>query len=256
VAKVLAIGDLVTNVAAGDHVHVPIGRFTWQQRLIVPAVGLFPLARDADLHQLAMLRVNPPTAALCLSEFVDLKPGDWIIQNGGTSAVGRGVIAFAKARELKTVSIVRRPEAIAEVRAAGSDVVLLAGEGIAGQIAEATGKAQIKLGLDGIGGPSMAMVSGAISPGGTLVVYSAMSLQPGVANQLDIIFRDISIRGFWLAYPRIHKSGAFDRAVRQSAELIAKGVLHVPVAAVYPLEELQEAVAHANQGPKVLLKMN
>ncbi len=76
------------------------------------AAGLFALSPSADLQQLAMLRVNPPTAALCLSEFVTLEPGDWVVQDGGTSAVARGVIAIAKARGLKTVSIVRRPESI------------------------------------------------------------------------------------------------------------------------------------------------
>ena len=35
-----------------------------------------------------MLTVNPPTALLLLSEFVDLEPGAWVIQNGGDSAVG------------------------------------------------------------------------------------------------------------------------------------------------------------------------
>lgn len=256
VGIVLAVGEAVSNVAAGDRVHVPLGHFAWQERLVVPAKSLFPLSATAAAQQLAMLRVNPPTAALCLSEFVDLQPGDWVVQNGGTSAVARGVIAIAKARGLRTVSIVRRPEAIDEVRAAGGDIVLLAGEGIAAAISEAIDGAQVKLGLDGIGGPSMAMVSGAISPGGTLVVYSAMSLQPGVANQLDIIFRDISIRGFWLAYPRIHVSGAFDAAVREGAGLIAEGKLHVPIAAVYPLSELREAVMHADRGPKVLLKLH
>jgi hypothetical protein len=29
------------------------------------------------VKQLAMLRINPPAGALMLSEYVDLKPGDW-----------------------------------------------------------------------------------------------------------------------------------------------------------------------------------
>jgi len=254
VARVVAKGSDVSNVDVGDHVHVPLGYATWQERLTVPSAGLFALSQSADLQQLSMLRVNPPTAALCLSEFVTLEPGDWIVQDGGTSAVARGVIAIAKARGLKTVSIVRRAEAIPEIRSAGGDVVLLAGDSIAADVVQATGNANIKLGLDGIGGASMAMVSSAISPGATLVVYSAMSLQPGVANQLDVIFRDISIRGFWLAYPRIHVSGAFAAAVRESATLIEEGKLHVPVGAVYPLSDLAEAVRRGESGPRVLLK--
>ena len=47
-----------------------------------------------------MLRINPTAAALMLSEYVDLRPGDWVIQNPSNSGVGRAVIAFGKARGL------------------------------------------------------------------------------------------------------------------------------------------------------------
>jgi trans-2-enoyl-CoA reductase len=36
-----------------------------------------------------MLAINPPTAVLLLSEFVDLKSGDWVVQNAANSGVGR-----------------------------------------------------------------------------------------------------------------------------------------------------------------------
>ena len=58
------------------------------------------------------MAINPPTAALLLSEYVDLKPGEWVVQNAANSGVGRWVIAFAKTRGLKTVNIVRRPELV------------------------------------------------------------------------------------------------------------------------------------------------
>ncbi len=256
VATVLSVGSDVTSVAAGDLVCLPSGFFGWRERLLVPAQTLFALPRDADLPQLSMLRVNPPTAALLLSEFVDLQPGDWVIQDAANSGVGRSVIAFAKARGFRTVNLVRRTVLVGEIEAAGGDVVLVAGENVAARVADATGNATIKLGLEGVGGASMAMLSSAISQGGTMAVYSAMSEQPGVANQLDIMFRDIAIRGFWLAYPRIHVSGAFGRALREAADLIAAGQLHVPIAATYPLSDIREAIAHASHGPKVLLKLN
>jgi NADPH-dependent curcumin reductase CurA len=56
--------------------------------------------RHEEEQQLAMLAINPPTAALLLSEYVDLKPGEWVLQNAANSGVGRWVIAFAKTRGL------------------------------------------------------------------------------------------------------------------------------------------------------------
>lgn len=253
VARVLETGEEVSSVKVGDLVHLPNGHFGWRERLTVPAQTLFPLPPAADLQQLSMLRVNPPTAALLLSEFVDLQPGDWIIQDAANSAVGRCVIAFARARGLRTINLVRRPEVVDAVKAAGGDAVIVEDDTMAAQIAQATGGAPIRLGLEGIGGPWLAMVSGAVSPGGTVAVYSAMSEQPGIANQLDIIFRNVAIRGFWLAYPQLHASGAFQRALRDAAGLIATGKLHVQVAATYRLDDLGEALRHAGQGAKVLL---
>jgi trans-2-enoyl-CoA reductase len=42
-----------------------------------------------------------------LKDFIDLKPGDWVIQNGANSAVGQAVIQIAAARGLKTINLIR-----------------------------------------------------------------------------------------------------------------------------------------------------
>src|ERR1700720_4466453 len=107
VGRVLAVGPAVENVKAGDRVLAPISSFTWRERMVISADGLFALPPDADPQQVAMLAINPPTAALLLSEYIDLKPGEWVVQNAANSGVGRWVIAFAKARGLNTVNIVR-----------------------------------------------------------------------------------------------------------------------------------------------------
>ena len=121
VGRVLAVGPGVESVKVGDRVLAPLSSFTWRERMVISANGLFALPPDADPQQLAMLAINPPTAALLLSEYVDLKPGEWVVQNAANSGVGRWVIAFAKTRGLKTVNIVRRPELVAVGREVGAN---------------------------------------------------------------------------------------------------------------------------------------
>ena len=108
VGTVLAVGPGVQNVKLGDRVLAPLSSFTWREQMVISANGLFALPANADPQQLAMLAINPPTAALLLSEYVQLKPGDWVVQNSANSGVGRWVIAFAKTRGVKTVNIVRQ----------------------------------------------------------------------------------------------------------------------------------------------------
>ena len=59
-----------------------------QATVVVEAAQLRPLPNYADPLQLSMMTINPPTAALLLSEFVTLAPGDWVIQNAANSAGG------------------------------------------------------------------------------------------------------------------------------------------------------------------------
>src|SRR5271154_3741653 len=125
VGRVLAVGAGAENVKVGDRVVAPLSSFTWRERMVISAEGLFALPADADPQQLSMLAINPPTAALLLSEYVDLKPGEWVVQNSANSSVGRWVIAFAKVRGLKTANIVRRPELVAELEAIGGDLVVV-----------------------------------------------------------------------------------------------------------------------------------
>jgi len=253
VGRVLAVGHGVENVKVGDLVLAPLSSFTWRERMVISADGLFALPADADPQQLSMLAINPPTAALLLSEYVNLKPGDWVVQNAANSGVGRWLIAFAKRRCLKTVNIVRRPELVPELEAIGGDLVVVDSPDVAQRIKAAVGQADLRLALDGVSGPATGVLAATLSPHGTLVSYAAMSKGPMSISPLDVIFKPLTVRGFWLGHPESAAKSA--PAVAQAAEMIASGRVHIPVAATYALSSIKEAVAHALRGGKILLEI-
>src|SRR6476620_2549855 len=193
VGRVLAVGPGVDNVKVGDRALVPLSSFAWRERLITSAGGLFALPPDADPQQLAMLGINPPTASLLLSDFV--------VQNAANSGVGRWVIAMAKARGLRTVNIVRRPELVDELKAIGGDVVVVNSPDVAGRIRASVGRDDLHLALDGVSGPATGVLASTLSPGGTLVSFAAMSGAPMSVSPLDVIFKPIIMRGFWMGHP-------------------------------------------------------
>src|SRR5713101_5360358 len=156
VGRILAIGDAVDHLKVGDRVLIPLYAFSWRERLVVPATGLFSLP-EADPRQLAMLGINPTTASLLLDEASDLKPGDWIVQNAANSGVGRSLIAIAKARGMKTINLVRRPELIPELQAVGGDLVVVDEDGALDKIRAAVGSDRVPLAIDGVAGKSSAM---------------------------------------------------------------------------------------------------
>ncbi len=96
IGRVTAIGFGVEAVTTGDLV-ISLQRGNWTQRRRVKAEDVVPMPAGIDLRQGAMMRINPPTALLMLTDVVDLKPGEWVVQNVANSAVGRLVITIAKA---------------------------------------------------------------------------------------------------------------------------------------------------------------
>jgi NADPH:quinone reductase-like Zn-dependent oxidoreductase len=251
VGRVLATGPGVESVKIGDRVLAPLGSFTWRERMVIPAGGLAALPLESDPQQLAMLAINPPTAALLLSEYVDLQPGEWVVQNAANSGVGRWVIAFAKTRGLKTVNIVRRPELAAELEAIGGDVVVIDSPDVPERIKAAVGQAELRLALDGVSGPATGVLAATLSRHGMLVSFAAMSERPMSISPLDFIFKPLTMRGFWLGDPDI--TAKIAPAIVQAAAMVASGRVHIPVAATYPLSAIKDAVAHAQRGGKILL---
>ena len=254
VGRVIAVGPDVTQVDVGDRVLVPQRVFAWAERVLAPAQNLIKLSQNSDVQQLSMLRINPPTAALLLSEYVRLSTGEWIIQNAANSGVGRAAIAFARERGIRTVNLVRRPELIDELIAAGGDLVLLDTPEAPQTIREKTANAPIRLALDGVSGQATALLGKVLSPEGTLVTYAAMSGAPMSLDPYDVLFKSITVRGFLL---KNFDFGSLVRpAIEQAAEMIALGRFQVPVAAIYPLSAITDSVAHTLRGGKVLLEVS
>ena len=124
VGTITAVGDGVNELALGDRV-MSLGRTNWAEEIQVSAGAVVKVPKDADVQQLSMLKVNPATAMFMLERYVNLKPGDWVIQNAANSAVGRYIIQLAKTKGVKTLNVVRRTELFGELRKIGADVVLL-----------------------------------------------------------------------------------------------------------------------------------
>jgi len=251
VGKVVQHGPDVTRPAIGQTVLLPIGCGTWATHVVADAKKLMPLPNDADPQQLAMMTVNPPTAALMLSEFVDLKPGEWVIQNAANSGVGAYLIQLAKLRGFKTVGIVRRESALAGVLENGADVALVEGSGLAKRVAEATGNAAIRLGIDAVGGKSTDQLASCLAMGATLVNYGMMSGEPCQISPASFVFRNITLRGFWLAFWYRNATPAAQAALfSEMAALIATGTLHTKVSATFDVSEIKQAVMEAAKGER------
>jgi NADPH:quinone reductase-like Zn-dependent oxidoreductase len=254
VGIVEAVGPGITGVKLGDRVTIPFGTFTWSEKVLAPAEGLFIVPPSIDAKTASMLNINPTTAVLLLNEFVKLKPKDWIVINAANSHVARCIIAIAKSRDLKIAGIVRRAEMIPEIEKLGVDFVSVESPELPKQIQIATGGMPISLGLDAIGGPATATIASVLSPGAHLVVYAWLSGVPIHVSQGDLIVKRLNIHGFWMYYDEyLPKMRA---ALTEATEVVASGKLSLPFTTTYKPSQIKEAVEHALRGGKILLDFN
>jgi trans-2-enoyl-CoA reductase len=248
---IVDLGEKANGITKGASVILPHNLGTWREAVAVKATDLIAVPPEIDPVQAAMLKINPLTAWRLLHDYVELKRGDWIIQNAANSAAGRAVIQIAHELGFKTVNVVRREELIGELREEGADVVLVDGDNLREQVKEATQGAPIRLGLNSVGGDCALRVANTLAPEATMVSYGAMSLQPLKIPTGLLIFKDLRFRGIWINkwYDAASMQERMD-AFRPIFELAKRGVLKAKVEKSYPLKEVKTAVAHAAQGKR------
>jgi NADPH:quinone reductase-like Zn-dependent oxidoreductase len=247
VGRVSAVGSGVTRVRPGDLV-INLQRENWAQCRLVAEADVLPLPPGIDLRQAAMIRINPPTASLMLSDIVDLAAGDWIIQNVANSAVGRLVIALAQRRGLRSINVARRADVFDELTSLGADVCLLDGDDLAGRVTDATQGARVRLGLDAISGEATARIAACVADGGSICNYGSLSGEDCRIRTADTVFRGVTLTGFMLGRFLARRSAVEVQAIYTDiAEGVMSGAVYAAVGAVYGIEAIGDALRHAQR---------
>ena len=237
-----ALGERVTGVEVGQRVVTASVFGVWSEYVIAPAAALIPVP-DAVADEAAAQIISMPLSAASLLEYLDVSEGDWIVQNAANGAVGRLVAQFAASRGVRVLGLVRRGAGVDELAAVGiHDVVGTDAENWRDRVAEITGGASIRAGVDSVGGAAAGDVTSLLGENGTLVVFGAMASPTMEIPSGDVIFRQLTVRGFWGS----KVSAAMDPAhrvelIREIITLVAQGKLDLPVSQIFPLEQIADA---------------
>lgn len=252
-AGVIAALDAdVEQLQVGQQVVLLGGGGTWQEFVLADPRALIALPPGLSDAQAAMLFVNPTTAWLLLQDELKVEPGAWVLQNAANSAVGRFVIQLSRRYGYRTINVVRRGDVVDELLAEGADhVISEADEDVVARVREITGGKGVRYALDSVAGTSGTRLIEALAPGGMLSVFGSISGQPLTIDAGMLLFRGITIRGWWLAY-WLRKATAEQRAelFKTVIGLVADGTLRAPVAAEYALADVQDAVAAAESSER------
>ncbi|XP_077213024.1 enoyl-[acyl-carrier-protein] reductase, mitochondrial-like isoform X1 [Tasmannia lanceolata] len=204
VGEIQALGSAVKDLSIGDWVIPSPPSFgTWQTCIVKEESVWHKVNKDVPMEYAATVTVNPLTALRMLEDFVKLNPGDAIVQNGATSIVGQCIIQLAQIRGIHSINIIRdrvgSEDVKQKLKKLGADEVFTESQlevknvkGLLGDLPEPA------LGFNCVGGNPASLVLKFLSQGGSMVTYGGMSKKPITASTSSFIFKDLSLRGFWL----------------------------------------------------------
>lgn len=240
---VVAVGDNVTTVKAGDRVAWCTVPGTYAQLAIAPADRLVLIPEAVTFPQAAGAMLQGMTAHYLAYSTYPIRPDDEILIHAGAGGVGLLLIQMAKFLGARVFTTVSSEEKAALARAAGADeVILYTQEDFAARI-----KKQSPRGLhavyDSVGKSTFDKSLEILRPRGTLVLFGGSS---GPVPPFDLI-RLSGLGSLYITRPTLKDYVATrdELELRASAVLnaIAAGTLQLRLEHTYPLAD----AAHAHR---------
>lgn len=249
---IAALGAGVDGLAEDDRV-VPIISLrdggSWQELVVVPATRVIRIPEGLDDAAAAQTVVGPLTSWLMLTDYSKVNPGDWVIQNAASGAMGRFNREVATSLGVQMIDVVRRSEAADELRRDGADFVIDASsEDVASRVRDVTGRNRVSVALDAVGGESGGQLLATLAPRGVHILYGALSFQPLPVPAGKPIFSELRVQGFWLDY-WLRETSPTDQypVFVHLLQLMEKGEIAPQSGPSFELEEVDEAIRAASE---------
>lgn len=220
---------------------------TWREYITLPAKQVIPMPEKMSFEVACQAFVNPVTAVAMVNKS-ELKAGEWLLLTAGASAFGKFAIQVAKAKGIKVACTVRHDEQKTYLGNLGADLVInTEKEDLRKVITEVVGEG-VSAVFDAVGGELGAKALTCIKQFGTMYVFGVLSLENMPLNTGMMIFKEITIEGFWLSsiLQRISKE---DRAklYQETQGFLMSDDSTAEVAEKFPLTEVKAAIEAYNK---------
>ncbi len=252
-----AIGSDVKHLQVGQRV-MASATGTWAEYFIATAATVVPLPDLIDNTSAAQL-LAMPMSALLLLELAHVQPGQWLIQNGANGAVGKLIEQISQIQGFSVINLVRRAASIDELKKLGAKYVIATDTPDWKKAVKAySADHPLIVGIDAVGGESSQDLLSLLAENSQLISYGAMSGQPMQLSSSPIIFKNITVKGFWggkifTALSNTEKM----RVVSTIVQYVAKGQLTLQAEEIFKFEQIKDAVNanyRVNRKGKILLK--
>lgn len=248
-------GDETGKIEEGSRVMFTAGA-TWLEYLTLPAAMVIPVPDAMPDEVACQAFVNPMTAFGMLEES-GLKAGQWLLITAGGSAFGKFAIQMAKAKGINVAATVRHDSQKPLLETLGADLVINTEAEKLQKVIFEKAEGGVQVIFDAVGGVLGAKALACLRPRGRMMVFGALALENMPVNSGLLIFKNLSIEGFWLST----WMGELDQEERASVFAAVFGFLtaeesKIDIAGKFRLEEFRaalEAFEKPGRNGKILL---
>jgi NADPH:quinone reductase-like Zn-dependent oxidoreductase len=170
-----------------------------------------------------------------------LSAGQTVLITAASASTGLAAVQVARKVGATPVALTRTSaKAAALLDAGAAPVVATEEQDLALAVGQITGRKGAELVFDAVGGPNFEKLVNATSVGGLLIVYGRFSREVTPLPVAQILFKDLTIRGFGLpsTIARDDKLAAVKQFV---SEGIASGALRPVIARTFRLDDIVNA---------------
>ncbi|WP_339865095.1 zinc-dependent alcohol dehydrogenase family protein [uncultured Algoriphagus sp.] len=220
---------------------------TWREYITLPAKQVIPMPEGMSFEIACQAFVNPVTAVAMVNKS-DLKAGEWLLLTAGASAFGKFAIQVAKSKGINVACTVRHDEQKKYLSDLGADLVVnTEKEDLKKVVSEVTGEG-VSAVFDAVGGELAAKALTCLKQFGKMYAFGLLSGEATPLNTGLMIFKEITIEGFWLS-SILQRISNEDRAklYEETQVFLMDEDSKVEVEASFPLAEVKAAIEAYNK---------
>jgi NADPH:quinone reductase len=241
--EVIEQGPGAARFKPGDRVMGVVGGGGQAELAVVHERMLMPVPDNLGWPEAGGLPEVFTTAHDAVFTQAALKPGERLLIHGGAGGVGTAAIQLGHAAGARVTATVRNPDARPKVAEFGAHVIAPEDFGQHGPF---------DVILELVGAPNIPADVAALELGGRIVVIGIGAGAKAEVNLGALMGKRGTIRASTLRPRPLEEKAACARAMERSVlPFVASGAVKVPVAATYPIDEVEAAYERFTQGGKL-----
>ncbi len=220
---------------------------TWREYITLPAKQVITMPEGMPFEVACQAFVNPVTAVAMVNKS-ELKAGEWLLLTAAASAFGKFALQVAKSKGIKVAGTVRHDAQKKHLSDLGADLVINTEKEDLKKVITTTVGEGVSAVFDAVGGELGAKALTCLKQHGKMFVFGVLSLEDMPVNTGMMIFKEITIEGFWLTSTLQRISGE-ERAklYKETHAFLMSDDSKVEVAGKFQLTEIKEAIEAYNK---------